>query len=133
LLEPVDTVAFYCPADGKIYFDKEARAWITADYGEVAWTIVMAHEWGHHVQFHLDPLAGFGVSSVSVEQQADCLAGAYLADALARDWIDETDLDIAWQLVLDSGDSVTHGTASDRLKAIERGLDDGPPGCDVDL
>jgi hypothetical protein len=83
--DPDADVAFYCPDDTTIYFavwyfiDREVR------FGDYAWINILAHEWGHHVQF----LVGTPrVAGSAFELQADCLAGSYARDAAARGLLD---------------------------------------------
>ena len=125
--------AFYCAADSKIYFDEEIETWVRDVYGDLAWTLVMAHEWGHHVQFVLDPFAGWGVAGVTIELQADCLAGVYFADAVARDWIDQDEIGDALLLFAESDAAETHGTGQEQVEAFALGFAEGPPGCGVSL
>jgi hypothetical protein len=132
-LNPGETTAFYCLADRTIYYDRDVRAWIDDEYGPMAWTFVMAHEWGHHVQLLLDPLSRFDAGGPHIELQADCLAGVYLADAVARGWIDPTELERTWPFVLDSGSPDTHGSGTERAEAYRLGLDGGAPACNVSL
>jgi predicted metalloprotease len=69
--------AAYCPLDATVYV---APAWEEV-YGAEQWITILAHEWGHHAQV----LLGYtGYPTDESELQADCLAGAYVADAEAR-------------------------------------------------
>jgi hypothetical protein len=69
--------AAYCPLDGTVYV---TPVWEQV-YGQEEWITILAHEWGHHAQM----LLGFsGYPTDESELQADCLAGAYVADAEAR-------------------------------------------------
>jgi predicted metalloprotease len=78
---PVDPTilgpAAYCPLDATVYV---APVWEQV-YSQEEWITILAHEWGHHAQM----LVGFsGYPTDESELQADCLAGAYVADAEAR-------------------------------------------------
>ena len=147
---PEDAAAFYCPADGTIYYVGEFRRLIENRVGDFGWETVVAHEWGHHVQARLGLLGagtlatdgeGDEVLPVEVELQADCLAGAYTRDAERRDWLDGGDLEEALLLTRVAGDPDgtavddpdAHGTGEQRVEAFTDGYDDGIAGCDLPL
>ncbi len=69
--------AAYCPLDSTVYV---APVWEQV-YAAEEWITILAHEWGHHAQ-HVMGFAGYATDES--ELQADCLAGAYVADAEAR-------------------------------------------------
>ena len=81
--EPRAAGPHYCPPDLTVYMDVP---WMTENvlpYGEFAPAFVLAHEWGHHIQQELDikpcqiqECLG-GATSLELELQADCLAGAW--------------------------------------------------------
>src|SRR4029079_2403744 len=78
---------FYCPQDHKVYIDLAFYDELQRRFGapgDFAQAYVNAHEVGHHVQ-NLHGLLGRGeVSSVPIELQADCLAGAWARSADTR-------------------------------------------------
>ncbi len=145
---PVDTVAFYCPADLTIYYASDFRSLVESDVGDFGWVTVVAHEWGHHIQAQLGLLneraaqSDGGEASVEeVELQADCLAGAYARDAERREWLEPGDLDEALLLTAVAGDPPgtptddpnAHGSGTERVAAFTDGYDDGLAGCDIAL
>ena len=90
------TGPFYCPLDGKVYFDLEFLTVLQNNFGatgDLAAQYIVAHEYGHHVQNVLgineqmrqaqqnDPSRA-NQYSVALELQADCLAGAWARDAV---------------------------------------------------
>lgn len=72
--------AGYCPSDQRIVYDEDwlrkmaSEDWF-GDSGHDVALAVLAHEWGHHVQW----LLGRNVEDLREELQADCLSGMYLA------------------------------------------------------
>jgi predicted metalloprotease len=145
--DPVREAAFYCVIDEKIYYSAEFRTLIENQIGDFAWVIVVAHEWGHHIQSKLGfdlgvvPDRAGEVAPIELEQQADCLAGAYAADAELTGWLDAGDIDEALAITEISGDPPgtawndprAHGTGDVRIDAFLGGYDAGTTGCDLDL
>jgi predicted metalloprotease len=145
--DPVREAAFYCVIDEKIYYSAEFRTLIENQIGDFAWVIVVAHEWGHHVQAKLGfdlgvvPDRAGEVAPIELEQQADCLAGAYAVDAELTGWLDAGDIDEALAITEISGDPPgtawddprAHGTGDARIDSFLTGYDAGITGCDLDL
>jgi len=86
------TGPFYCPPEEKVYVDPTffaiLREQFDATAGPLAQLYVLAHEYGHHVQqisgimdAYPDNGSGPDSNGVRTELQADCLAGAWVADA----------------------------------------------------
>jgi predicted metalloprotease len=128
--DPTTEAAFYCVLDETIYYAVPFRALIEREIGDYGWIVVVAHEWGHHVQRQL----GF-------ELGADCLAGAYTKDAEAVGWLDPGDVDEALFMTRISGDPpgtaesdpFAHGSGVERVEAFLEGYDGGLVACQLDL
>jgi predicted metalloprotease len=140
---------FYCPLDHKVYIDlgfyDELRRRFGAP-GDFAQAYVIAHEVGHHVQ-NLHGLLGRGgeVSSVPVELQADCLAGAWAKSADTRGLVEVGDIDEALNAATQIGDDTiqrkatghvqpetfTHGTSAQRSGSFRKGYEGGPSACGI--
>ena len=73
-----NSAAFYCTYDATIYLWLPFMEEKQATFGDYAPIMVLAHEWGHHIQLltRAPHLPGPGS-----ELQADCLAGVYTLDA----------------------------------------------------
>jgi len=138
---------FYCMLDQEIYYLPDFAAVMERQFGDYAWPHIVSHEWGHNIQFILgidssqNPELDDGLYDIELELQADCLAGVYAQEAVARDWLTETDLNDAYQISLFSADSpgtpfddpLAHGTGDQRQQAFTTGLEDGLFGCNVDI
>ncbi|WP_433364328.1 neutral zinc metallopeptidase [Actinoplanes sp. CA-142083] len=132
--------AFYCPVGDFIAWDAEKLIpELQSNFGQLLVAVVMAHEYGHAVQHRL------GVTdqpTVVLEQQADCYAGAWIADAKAGHagsftGITPAQIDDALagmlQLRDQPGTSATnpgaHGNAFDRIRAFQDGVENGATKC----
>jgi predicted metalloprotease len=132
--------AFYCPTDDFIAWDAETLIpQLREDFGPLLVGVVMAHEYGHAVQLRL---AQPEQPTVVLEQQADCFAGAWVADVLAgrstafRD-VQPTQLDntVGGLLLLRDQPGTpavapqAHGNAFDRVRAFQEGVEEGAGRC----
>jgi predicted metalloprotease len=147
---------FYCPRDQKVYLDtaffQDMKRRLGGG-GDFAYTYVIAHEIGHHVQNLLSILpkvqaaqqAAFSKGeannlSVRVELMADCLAGVWAANAERKyQFLEAGDLETAVATAQAIGDdrlqqaaqgyavpdSFTHGTAAQRVQWLKAGLKSG--------
>ena len=90
-----DSGPFYCPGDQRIYIDLGFYDELSSRFGapgEFAQAYVLAHEFGHHIQY-LDGFEGKirtlqqqnpgkeNAYSVALELQADCFAGVWTHNA----------------------------------------------------
>ncbi|MDP9363816.1 MAG: neutral zinc metallopeptidase, partial [Chloroflexota bacterium] len=131
---PLDADFFYCPADETIYLAPIALEAVAALHGDYGAITILAHEWGHHVQWLL------GVppdASNGLDLQADCLAGAWTRRAGELGLLDPGDITEAAKLSAEAGDDYgapqdvpgAHGIDDDRITAFVRGYDDGLGDC----
>jgi predicted metalloprotease len=132
--------AFYCPAGDFIAWDAETLIPQLNDYfGPLLVGVVFAHEYGHAIQSRLHRT---DQPTVVLEQQADCFAGAWLADVLAgrstafsKATPDQLDKTVAGILLLrdEPGTSAlnqqAHGNAFDRIRALQEGVEQSVSRC----
>jgi predicted metalloprotease len=159
------TGPFYCPPEETVYIDPTffglLRQQFDASAGPLAQLYVLAHEYGHHVQYITGvmdryPNDGSGPESngVRTELQADCFAGAWVGQMTEQ--VDESgtpflaaptrqqiaDAINAAQTVGDdhiqqeSGGAVnpeswTHGSSEQRQRWFEAGYEGGVSACDT--
>lgn len=127
--------AFYCPSGDFItYDDAEFFPTLAERYGLVALGTVLAHEYGHAVQAR----RSYDASSVVVELQADCYAGAWLAHAdKSMPSIGDDEKISALVAILSFSDPAgttsdeqnAHGSAFDRVTAFTDGLRNTAKAC----
>jgi predicted metalloprotease len=132
--------AFYCPDGDYIAWDAQNLIpQLESGFGPVLVGVVMAHEYGHAVQTRLGRT---GDPTVVLEQQADCFAGAWLAEVLAgrssafRN-VTPAQLDntVAGLLMLRDQPGTpalaegAHGNAFDRVRALQDGVEKGVKTC----
>ncbi|MDT7727522.1 MAG: hypothetical protein QOI21_4098 [Actinomycetota bacterium] len=137
--------AFYCRSDDSVAWDRGVLLpMLEKRFGTMSVVTVLAHEFGHAVQFRLGDKAGItkNTSTIVTEQQADCFAGGYFR------WVAEGRSDYyrvstaeglnqvlaALFFIRDqAGDSATergaHGTAFDRTFAFQTGFEKTPKDC----
>ena len=152
---------FYCPVDKVVYldasfFDQMLEGQLGAAGGDAAEAYVIAHEYGHHIsnltgvlsQVQSAGLSQTGSKSgqVRLELQADCYAGAWLANATKDPnspikAITQDDLSRAVDAALAVGDdriqmastgtvspeSWTHGSSQMRKYWLAQGFNSGDP------
>ncbi|WP_216325063.1 KPN_02809 family neutral zinc metallopeptidase [Deinococcus aestuarii] len=153
---------FYCPLDNKVYLDTSFFSQMDRRLGgggDFAYSYVIAHEVGHHVQNELgiaDQVeraqrqarseAEANQSGVRLELQADCFAGVWgnrvsslanLTEADVREAVD-TATAIGDDTLQRQGqgyvvpDSFTHGSSQQRVRWFMTGFQTGDPNkCDT--
>ena len=150
------TGPFYCPADGRVYFDLDFLVQLQETFGatgDLAAQYIVAHEYGHHVQNVIgindqmrqaqqnDPSRA-NQYSVALELQADCFAGVWADSVRDRGLFDSPqEVEEALNAAAAVGDdriqqktqgrvdpeSFTHGTSAQRVEWFRRGFESGDP------
>src|SRR5262245_61447405 len=140
---PYDVNASYCPLDDTVTYDTGTLfPVLTKLFGQYAPALVLGHEWGHAIQARtLTPDQLDSRSSISIETQADCFAGAWVA------WVEDghskrfkfgasvLEKALAGLMVVRDplGDDPTndqaHGNGFDRTNAFQLGVEGGAARC----
>ncbi len=129
-----DESYMYCPADQTIYTGQRALWRYYSDLGDAAPAVGLAHEWGHHVQTVADvPPAQTDVGQISRENQADCIAGAWIAYADEQGWLnypdDLNDIDALLAEIASDEPGRSHGDLGERSDSMKLGIEQGLHGC----
>ncbi|HET9258042.1 MAG TPA: neutral zinc metallopeptidase [Pseudonocardiaceae bacterium] len=131
-----DSVAYkYCPANHNIYLGQAALWHYYNDDGDAAPVVGLAHEWGHHVQDWMGiPEGTTNDASINHENQADCVAGAWIQYANRQKWIEAEDarsvIKFIWEIQSAEGDpNRDHGTVIERGKSMIMGFTGGLSAC----
>jgi predicted metalloprotease len=127
--------AFYSSQDHTIYLNPaffvermRAAAEQTRTDGDMAFIVILAHEYGHSVQ---QQLALLGNDCLRVELQADRMAGAFAKAAREAGLIDPGDFDEATYTFFTGRDQTdkyyecAHGSGTQRVEAFHSGLKGG--------
>ena len=153
---------FYCPLDSKIYLDTSFFNVMQRQLGgggTFAYSYVVAHEFGHHIQNELgiaDQVerkqqsarseAEANSYSVRLELQADCFAGVWGNHVKDQTNITQADVQTAINTAQAIGDdtlqrksqgqvvpdSFTHGSSQQRVNWFMKGFQSGNPNvCDT--
>jgi predicted metalloprotease len=136
--EEISGNAFYCARGDLLAWDAaELLPQMQETYGDLAVGVVIAHEWGHVVQARENKVA----ATVTLEQQADCYAGAWMrhvedtknpAFPLSDNSADRALsglLDVADQPGTAAGDPRAHGSGFDRVASFQSGYESGVKQC----
>lgn len=134
--------AFFCPRD----MNQEDRGYLVIPVGTMAemWTgdifnkqvedlrftgdfaaaMILAHEFGHHIQDELTEISGkAGPPNPGVELIADCFAGIWAYSMSLDGYLEQGDIDEALHALAVIGDSQgSHGTGAERNNAFAIGL-----------
>lgn len=131
-----NAVALACEEGYAVLWDPAMVKNLSGKYGSAAALEVLAHEWGHIIEYQLN----LDLQGVIAEQFADCLAGVWAADASSKKLppyeskqaLDGTVAAVA-EFRDEPGDSAdddeAHGSAFDRVRAFQEGFDRGAKFC----
>lgn len=100
----------YCPLDGTFYLDPQffAQAGIWKEMSGAYFTYIMAHEFGHHIQYMLGIVqkAYTIIPALDVgrrmERQADCLSGVFVGNLLVTGQISANEINLIKNSIQDS-------------------------------
>ena len=134
--------AFYCEVDDSIVYDRNPDHLVSVlsqRYGQIIVALVFAHEFGHAIQQRLK-IFDRDVATIQTESQADCAAGAFMAEIIAgkaphfRASAQQLDAALnGYLLVRDrtpvSSSQISHGNGFDRLSAVNDGITHGVRFC----
>jgi len=139
--------AAFCPLNNTIGWDRGVlMPQLAKANGDMAVTMVLAHEYGHSVQKQAK-LNRRGTETLVGEQQADCFAGAYMRwvaegnsrrftlstgdglNNLLAGMISFRDPILTEEDISESGNDDEHGSAFERISAFQSGFTDGPSAC----
>jgi hypothetical protein len=121
----------YDPNTVTIEYDPAILNAILTDTGNFGLVIALAHEEGHNVQFLRGRYTRF-MTAMDREHDADRLAGAYLAWAQQRGFLQRSDFGSAVMTVFQAGDTLpafhaqAHGSPAERLHFMLQGYMNGP-------
>ncbi len=132
--------AAYCRSDNSIGWDRAMLLpTMTETFGKMSVVMVLAHEYGHAIQT-MAKLVTKKTPVLVKEQQADCFAGAFMrhvAEGKSKHFTINTSDGLNSVLATtvsirdsdpDDPESV-HGSAFERVTAVQIGFTDGPRGC----
>ena len=147
---------FYCPPDQTIYLDTAFYDQLQSQFGSsggpLAQLYVVGHEWGHHIQSITGLMDGLDLQTtgpasdgVRLELQADCFAGAWIADAPFLEPPTDAQIADALSAAAAVGDdniqeqtqgqvqpeTWTHGASEQRQKWFTTGYQGGVQACDT--
>ncbi|WP_330232962.1 metallopeptidase [Nocardia sp. NBC_00508] len=132
--------AAYCRLDNSIGWDRSVLLpTMEETFGKMAVVMVLAHEYGHAVQT-MAKIVGPKDPVIVKEQQADCFAGAFMrhvaegkAEHFTINTSDGLNSVLAATVAIRDSDpddpESVHGSAFERVTAVQIGFTDGPRAC----
>jgi predicted metalloprotease len=129
-----DSLAYaYCTLDNTVYVGQDQLWLFYTQEGDAAAAVGIAHEWGHHLQWVAGIQASDQTGRIAMENQADCIAGAwvgYLNGQGRLETDDVTDINSVLQVIAAAEEAGRdHGTLAERTAALQHGFDNGLAGC----
>ena len=123
----------YCPVDRAVYVGQDMLWEFYTRTGDAGPAVGLAHEFGHHIQSELGVNLE-SMSSVDIENQADCIAGAWTRFTDERGWLeredDLKDIETLFPLIGSAEDPTRdHGTTQERAASFEAGFTGGVGAC----
>lgn len=88
------TLGHYCHLDENVYLDWDIARLMDTTYGDYAYSGIIAHEWGHHIQYLLGWPYTYRNKGyyANFELHADCLSGVWARWAYQRGVINADDV-----------------------------------------
>lgn len=133
---PVDEMTYaYCPGDDGVYIGQKQLWLFYSKIGDAAAVVGLAHEYGHHIQTVAGvPNERTPRGQVAHENQADCIAGAFVGWAKEKGYLEDDDAQDISELVRAIASSEDdpnrdHGTLSEREASMSTGIREGLSGC----
>ncbi len=135
-----NAVAFDCQEGQLVAWDDDGLLKDTsAEFGPLASSAILAHEFGHVIQYQ----SGGQLGTPYSELQADCFAGAWVANVSAnppdslQGFSDPSVVDATLSAMLTLRDPVgfdpaeegAHGNGFDRVRVFQDGFEKGPEEC----
>jgi predicted metalloprotease len=125
----------YCAGDQTIYVGQDMLWQLYEETGDAGPAVGLAHEWGHHIQRQLGVFSAESAQEAkALENQADCLAGAWTQFTDKQGLLelpdDIEDIDKLFPLIGSAEDpNRDHGTPEERMRAWQQGFDGGVSAC----
>ncbi|GAB3851342.1 neutral zinc metallopeptidase [Dactylosporangium cerinum] len=132
---PDDTAYEYCPANDSVYLGQDSLWEFYRETGDAGAVVGLAHEVGHHIQTTARvPLPSTAAQGIRHENQADCIAGAFVRFADGKGWLeypdDLNDLDALLRKIASAeGPDRDHGTLAERTRSMRLGINGGLKAC----
>lgn len=129
-----------CYTEGKLYIGSMMLYTNYTDTGALAPITIIAHEYGHFLQDagqNNDSRSTNGSTAVEIENQADCVSGAYVAWLGTKQHIQLYEIVALLAMIWDHGSNPyiepykIHGTPQERTTAFTTGHDRGLVACNT--
>ncbi|MGH3709631.1 MAG: neutral zinc metallopeptidase [Pseudonocardiaceae bacterium] len=133
-----DNAYNYCPDDHNIYLGQMSMWQLYDKDGYIAPAVGMVHELGHHIQStrKVPEQSKNHEENVKHENQADCIAGAWIQYADQQKWLKSEDFHDIAKYIRDIASAESpdrdHGDLDERAHAISKGMNGGLEACNDD-